>query len=257
VNRSRFIQLRASAAAALLGVAALAFASVARAGDPAAPDSARSMTTVQRASDAVRRDLHELASQRSLVILATGGATAGLCTTFEDPDRADAALDGSVWEGVANVGNVWGNGFFQAAGAGVLLVAGGLSKDPNLSLAGTEAARALAYAGGAAMVLKYTFNRTRPDGTQYSFPSGHCAMAFAVAPVFTERFGWRAGVPAYALAIVTAIGRIEDRRHYLSDCVFGAALGLTSGTAVIASDRGAGREHVAIDSRGIEFVLRF
>jgi membrane-associated phospholipid phosphatase len=82
-------------------------------------------------------------------------------------------------------------------------------------------------------------------------------MAFAVAPVFTERFGWRAGVPAYALALVTAIGRMEDRRHYLSDCVFGAALGLASGTAVITTDRGAARAQVAFDSRGIELVFRY
>ena len=72
----------------------------------------------------------------------------------------------------------------------------------------------------------------RPEGAGYSFPSGHAATAFASATVLQRRFGWKAGIPAYAVATYVAASRVDMQRHYLSDVVFGAAIGIVAGRTV-------------------------
>ena len=74
--------------------------------------------------------------------------------------------------------------------------------------------------------------RTRPDGSVFSFPSGHTATTFATATVLQRHFGWKVGIPAYAAATYVAASRIQVKRHYLSDVAFGAALGIVAGRSV-------------------------
>jgi hypothetical protein len=65
--------------------------------------------------------------------------------------------------------------------------------------------------------LKYSIRRVRPDDTSFSFPSGHTAVSFASATVLQRHFGWKIGVPAYALASYVGASRIQAKRHYFSD----------------------------------------
>jgi membrane-associated phospholipid phosphatase len=67
--------------------------------------------------------------------------------------------------------------------------------------------------------------------TKGSFPSGHTSAAFATATVIQRKWGWRAGLPAYAVAAFVGTTRLQHV-HYLSDVTFGAALGVASGLAV-------------------------
>ncbi len=81
--------------------------------------------------------------------------------------------------------------------------------------------------------IKHTVRRTRPDlSSQSSFPSGHTASAFTPATVLRDHYGWKAGVPAYAVATCIAASRLSENRHFLSDVVFGAAIGLAAGRAI-------------------------
>jgi len=57
-------------------------------------------------------------------------------------------------------------------------------------------------------------------------------VTFASATVLQRNLGWKAGIPAYAVAGYVAASRIQVRRHFLSDVTFGAALGITAGRAV-------------------------
>jgi membrane-associated phospholipid phosphatase len=57
-------------------------------------------------------------------------------------------------------------------------------------------------------------------------------MAFASATVLERHFGWKAGIPAYAVASYVAASRVQTQRHYLSDVMFGAALGIVAGRTV-------------------------
>ena len=90
-------------------------------------------------------------------------------------------------------------------------------------------------------VLKVTVDRTRPDGDQYSFPSGHAASAFAGAAFLQRRYGWRAGIPAYTLASFVGYSRVEANRHHTSDVVAGAVIGIAAN--LIFTHR---REHVSL-----------
>jgi membrane-associated phospholipid phosphatase len=87
---------------------------------------------------------------------------------------------------------------------------------------------ALAYASTMAVVyvLKPAIDRTRPDGGGQSFPSGHAASAFAGAAFLQRRYGWRLGVPAYALATYVGWSRVEADRHHPSDVVASAAIAI-------------------------------
>ena len=71
--------------------------------------------------------------------------------------------------------------------------------------------------------------RARPDGehkrSNAAFPSSHAANAFAVATVIARRWR-RATLPAFALAALVGWSRLYLNRHWLSDVVGGAALGI-------------------------------
>ena len=52
-----------------------------------------------------------------------------------------------------------------------------------------------------------------------------------------RHFGWKVGVPAYVAAGYVATARVHDNRHYLSDVVFGAAMGIAGERTVMRSGR--------------------
>lgn len=80
--------------------------------------------------------------------------------------------------------------------------------------------------------LKYTTRVERPDGsTRNSFPSGHTATAFMGAE-FLRREYWDVspwiGVAGYAIAAGTGYFRLYNNRHWLSDVIAGAGIGIIS-----------------------------
>lgn len=83
---------------------------------------------------------------------------------------------------------------------------------------------------GIVFASKYTFHNLRPDGSTYnSFPSGHTAQAFAAATFLTEEYGstykW---MPYVAYAAASSVGglRMANNRHYISDVLMGAGIGI-------------------------------
>jgi membrane-associated phospholipid phosphatase len=82
--------------------------------------------------------------------------------------------------------------------------------------------------------LKFAVRRERPDGSDHqSFPSGHASVTFATATVIERHLGWRKALLGYAVASYVAMSRIHDNRHYLSDVMFGAAVGSIAGRTVV------------------------
>jgi PAP2 superfamily len=105
-------------------------------------------------------------------------------------------------------------------------------KNPCLASLGADLVQAQLMAEMLSQGVKFAVNRTRPDGTSRSFPSGHTTMSFATATVLQNHFGWKVGLPAYAVASYVAASRVQSKRHYLSDVLFGAALGTVAGRTV-------------------------
>jgi len=81
--------------------------------------------------------------------------------------------------------------------------------------------------------MKYSVRRDRPTGECCSLPSGHATTAFAAAAVLERHLGYRASWPAMAAAAYVASSRLVDNRHFLSDVVFGAGLGMATGWTVV------------------------
>src|SRR5204862_4005372 len=72
--------------------------------------------------------------------------------------------------------------------------------------------------------------RERPDGSgRNSFPSGHAADTFAFATALERHLNWKYFVPAYVFSSDVAISRLPANRHWLSDAVFGSAVGIIAG----------------------------
>ena len=83
--------------------------------------------------------------------------------------------------------------------------------------------------------MKQAIRRDRPTGECCSFPSGHSAATFATAAVLERHLGYRAAVPTLAIATYVATSRLHDNRHYLSDVLFGAAVGTATGWTVVGT----------------------
>ena len=83
--------------------------------------------------------------------------------------------------------------------------------------------------------IKVAVDRQRPDGSRFSFPSGHTSSTFTTAAVLQHEFGWKIGAPAYVVATFIGGSRLQENRHYLSDVLFGAAIGIVSGLTATAA----------------------
>lgn len=117
-----------------------------------------------------------------------------------------------------------GSGFL-----GVSIAVGQLIWDqPN----GLMHARALALTTLSHVSLAFIFQRERPNGRgdylpfPSAYPSGHASSAFATAGSLAYAYGWKAGIPAYAVASAIAISRIAESAHWLSDITSGITLGV-------------------------------
>lgn len=80
--------------------------------------------------------------------------------------------------------------------------------------------------------LKHSTHQLRPDASTYnSFPSGHTTTAFIGAEMMHQEFGFRSpwySVAGYSMAAGTALLRIMNNRHWLSDVIAGAGIGMLS-----------------------------
>ena len=97
------------------------------------------------------------------------------------------------------------------------------------------ASAAMSYGIMAGFVngIKYTAKEMRPDGsTANSWPSGHTATSFVGATLLHKEYGltrspWYSGA-GYGVATATGIMRILNNRHWISDVMSGAGIGIMS-----------------------------
>ena len=177
-------------------------------------------------------------------------------TFFTNPDAAKTvglvgagALFASQWdtEGARTAGTEWpddvfdpgklgGNFLVHAAAGGGTYLLGRASGHDRVARLGSDLLRAQILSQTVVQAAKYAIGRDRPDGSNnHSLPSGHTATAFATAGVLQRHFGWKAGIPAYAFAGYVGASRMAANRHYLSDVVLGAGVGIASAHTVTIS----------------------
>ena len=116
----------------------------------------------------------------------------------------------------------------------------------GLKLAGVEgrstwprllASTAMSYGIMAAFVngIKYTAKEMRPDGsTANSWPSGHTATSFVGATLLHHEYGmtrspwYSIAGGGYTVATATGVMRVLNNRHWVSDVMSGAGIGIMS-----------------------------
>jgi len=103
----------------------------------------------------------------------------------------------------------------------------------RLSHLGFDLVRAQIVTQTITHVMKKIGQRDRPSGECCSFPSGHAATTFATAAVLERHLGLKGAWPTIVIASYVATSRLHDNRHFLSDVVFGAALGTATGWTIV------------------------
>jgi membrane-associated phospholipid phosphatase len=174
------------------------------------------------------------------------------------------AYRGQTSNALARVGNGLGEPRYVLPVIGAGLLVGQLTGQRSVTRVALRAGGAVAIAGGITTAVKFAIGRNRPRGDgdadefrplsgRNSFPSGHTAVAFALATAIAQetRDPWSDAAP-YGAATLTALARLNDDRHWTSDVFVGALVGHLS--ARLLSRREGGLE---IRPTGVAMSLEF
>jgi membrane-associated phospholipid phosphatase len=174
------------------------------------------------------------------VILAIGGAAAALAHPADD--EVNDRLVGSDTVGRLFAPGKWIGAVYAQAGTAIGLYvigryvlphADGEPKTNKVSHLGFDMLRAIVVSQALTQAIKMTVRRDRPTGECCAFPSGHASATFATASVLERHLGYRGAWPTFAIAAYVATSRLHDNRHFLSDVLFGGALGIASGWTIV------------------------
>jgi membrane-associated phospholipid phosphatase len=146
-------------------------------------------------------------------------------------------IQSSNVEDTIRIANRFGGGMNPAMVVIFFLVAGVVYRTRRWTAYGVAMALAGAAAGISVQIVKYTAGRTRPElwlgpfhharAAATSFPSGHTVGAFALAGVLMLASPSRTmRVIAFLLALSVAVSRVLAFRHWTSDVLASAAIGM-------------------------------
>jgi membrane-associated phospholipid phosphatase len=173
------------------------------------------------------------------VILGIGGAAALLVHPW-DTEINDELQEANTLKNVLKPGKYLGYGWVQGGAAVGMYLIGRYAMEPDpgthtnrWSHLGFDLLRAQLMTQAFTYGIKYAVQRDRPTGECCAFPSGHASVTFATASVIERHFGYRASWPMFLIAGYVSASRLTDNRHYLSDVLFGSALGIASGWTVV------------------------
>ena len=205
-------------------------------------------------------DVKHMPRRNSFYWLA-GGAGASLAVHPAD-DAINRWFINETPDGLWTPGHVMGSTPVVLGGAAATYLVGRFTDNAKVQHLGMDEIEAALLAEGFTQAIKVIARRDRPeqiDGNQsstFSFPSGHATITFAAATVLQQHLGYRAGIPTYALATYVAMSRLHDNRHFASDVVFGAALGVVIGRSVTFHGRNFyGSPMLVPAGVGIQFAM--
>ena len=137
------------------------------------------------------------------------------------------------------MGRMIPNGLYTAS----MVLHGGITSNSLSWYRALYMTEATLFAGLIANIIKPIVRHKRPGTSQskMSFPSGHTTVAFAFAgAIMMEHPEPSYVVPAFALASLVGISRMNDNSHHLHDVLAGGTLGLGVAVAMHYFNKAAG-----------------
>jgi membrane-associated phospholipid phosphatase len=189
-----------------------------------------------------------------------------MATDKEMKNRLGRNTTSSINHDFWDIPTDYGNALYVGALCGAFYATGLFTSNDWIRVTGRMLLEGLAFAGTVDITVKYIAGRQRPYTTDnqwnflwfqtnndfQSFPSGHSPVAFVVSTVLAERIDnnlVRAGL--YGFAGLTALARVVNNQHWLSDVVAGSLLGFCTGYFVV--HREDQREHGTKGGTGLSF----
>ena len=222
---------------------------------PAGPPPTPRHTGVRALFKDLASDIKHLPSKENLMWVGIGSGLA-LAVHPADDNVNEALVGNRTAERIFKPGAVVGQ-IGSLMGTSLVIYAIGRTRDqPKVSHVGMDLIQSLVISELIVQPMKYAARRERPDGSgPTSFPSGHAADTFGFATALERHLGWRYATPAYVIASYVAISRVPANRHWLSDAVFGSAVGIISGRTVTANESLKFPATVAFVPGGVEVLF--
>jgi len=203
---------------------------------PAGPPPTPRHTGIKAMTKHLVTNFKYLPSLENLYWAGAGGGLALAAHPFDD-NVNEALVGNDTAENIFKTGEILGELGTLLGSASVVYAVGRIKDQPKVSHLGMDLIEALAMSEALTQTIKYTTRRERPDGSgKNSFPSGHAADTFAFATALERHLNWKFSVPAYIFSSYVAISRLPANRHWLSDAVFGSAVGIIAGRTVTSHE---------------------
>jgi hypothetical protein len=170
------------------------------------------------------------------------GLATYLSSFADEPLQNEMQKDQSYYHSIPiEAGRIWGESYTTGIVSGLFALSGIINNNNANKRIAFETAQSFLYSGFTTAVIKFSFGRARPYmnlgnstfkpfncpvGDFASFSSGHTSNAFSLSTILSLNSKSDVlKVMAYIPAVATAFSRIYQNKHWLSDTVFGAAVG--------------------------------
>ena len=203
---------------------------------PAGPPPTPRHTGIKAMTKHLVTNFKYLPSMENLYWAGAGGGLALAVHPFDD-NVNEYLVGNDTAEKIFKTGEILGELGTLLGSASVVYAVGRIKDQPKVSHLGMDLIEALAMSEALTQTLKYTTRRERPDhSSKNSFPSGHAADTFAFATALERHLNWKYSIPAYVFSSYVALSRLPANRHWLSDAVFGSAVGIIAGRTVTSHE---------------------
>jgi membrane-associated phospholipid phosphatase len=200
-------------------------------------------------------------SEDDLLWAGAGALLAGSLLLDRAVDRVVPDGGGTRYAWASDALNHGGRPQYALVALGGAWLGGKLADAPRLSEAAAHVTAALLAAGVANGTLKYSVGRERPNETDrpdeffpfsaenryQAFPSGHAVVVFSLASSVSAeaRRPW-VTVLTYGAATLVGWSRVYDDKHWTSDVVGGALLGIATSQLTLRLLHSRGKDEVSL-----------
>lgn len=180
------------------------------------------------------------AGAKQLISIGTAGISLAYLSSFDEP-TSESIQQHYRNSRVLGITNTFGSKMIILPASAALFGSSLLTKNTKFQDAAFTSLQSVLMTSLTVGAGKFLFARERPyknDGAydfdfvsagQTSFPSGHTARAFSFVTPWVMYYPSPMTYALFALPAGTAIARIAEGKHWLSDVAAGAAIGVSMG----------------------------